>query len=242
MTGRCFPNLILLQEKISHMRISILISLFLLQACQALAQHSLSLHAGYLGTYTRIAEYERIDRFDHLLDSMSLSKSVGSFQAALAVDFDLGKNVYLSTGFHYSRKGLAEVVFTDSTGWPWKTAARQYYAGLSVLVGYKHTFGEGPWGFKAATGLQADFAVGTPNAGALFSAPYYRFFMPFCRFDETDLGWLTEATLTRRLGPGNVELKLNFLYGLSDVLEDAFVIGRPLSAGITVGYSLPLGN
>lgn len=46
----------------------------------ASAQNSLSLHAGYLGTYTRIAEYERIDRFDHLLDSMSLSKSVGSFQ------------------------------------------------------------------------------------------------------------------------------------------------------------------
>ncbi len=204
------------------------------------AQNSIGVEAGFLGTHTSVAEYERIDRNDNLLDSMALKTNVGSFQVALNVDFDLGKNFFLSNGFHYCEKGLAQVTFTDSTGWPWKTAARQNYVGLSMLAGYHFHFRQSRFGLKVATGLQADFAVGTPNPGALFSGPYYRFFMPFSRFNEMDLSWKSEAGVSYKLGPGDVIVKFSYLYGLSDVLEDAFVVGRTMSAGITVGYSFRL--
>jgi len=206
------------------------------------AQNSIGVQVGFLGTHTGIAEYERIERQDFLLDSVTLSTNVGSLQVALNVDIDLGRNFFLSTGFHYSNKGLANVVFTDSTGWPWSTAARQKYTGISLLVGYRLHLKQSKFGFQFATGPKVDFAVGTPNPGALFSAPYYRFFMPFSRFNETDLSWMSEAGVNYKFGPGDVIVRISYLYGLSDVLEDAFVIGRSMSAGITVGYAFSLGK
>jgi hypothetical protein len=218
------------------MKKTLLISILAWIATAAYAQNSIGIHAGYLGTYTAVAEYERIDRTDYLLDSMTLYKRVSSFQAALTADIGLGHGLYLTTGFHYSNKGLEEVDFTDSTGYTWYTPARQHYVGLSVLAGYKFNLKNSRFGFQAATGLQADFAVGTPNGGALFSGPYYRFFMPFSRFNEVDLSWVAEGGCFYSAGPGNVVVKLTYHYGLSDVLEDAFVIGRTMSYGISAGY------
>jgi hypothetical protein len=206
------------------------------------SQNSIGIQMGFLGTHTRIAEYERIDRHDYLLDSMDISPTVGSFQAALTLDLDLGKRFFLSPGFHYSNKGLSNVTFIDSTGWPWQTSARQHYTGLSLMIGYHIPLKQSKFGLQAATGFKADFAVGTPNGGALFSGPYYRFFMPFSRFNEVDLSWMTEAGVTYACGPGGFVLKVSYQYGLSDVLEDAFVVGRSMSFGATVGYSIHLSQ
>ena len=167
---------------------------------QSHAQNSIGITAGFLGTHTGVAEYQRPGRYDYLFDSVTVSTNVGSVQAALNVDFDLGKDFFLSTGFHYSNKGLANVTFTDSTGWPWTTPARQQYVGISVLIGYHIHLKQSRFGLQAATGLQTDFAIGTPNGGALFSGPYYRFFMPFSRFSETDLSLVAEAGATYKLG------------------------------------------
>jgi hypothetical protein len=206
------------------------------------AQNSIGFQAGFLGTYTSVAEYTRTGRTDYLLDSVSLDPMAGSFKASINADIDLGKNLFLSTGFHYCNKGLANVTFTDSTGWPWSTAARQKYLGISMMIGYHFHFSKSKLGLQIATGPQADFAIGTPNGGALFSGPYYRFFMPFSRFNEVDLSWATEAGLTYQIGPGDVVLKVSYLYGLSDVMEDAFVVGRSMSFGISVGYAFRLSK
>jgi hypothetical protein len=224
------------------MKKTILLVFIFGMASQLQAQNSIAVQAGFLGTHTSVAEYERIERFDNLLDSMSLDPDVGSFQAALNVDIDLGKNFFLSTGFHYANKGLANVTFTDSVGWPWTTEAKQKYVGFSMLIGYHFHFRESKFSLQIATGPKVDFAVGTPNPGALFSAPYYRFFMPFCRFNEVDLSWAAEGGVNYKLGPGDIILRVSYLYGLSDVLEDAFVIGRTMSAGITVGYAFKLSK
>ena len=224
------------------MRKIILLIFICLIAVHLLAQNTIGIQAGYLGTYTSIAEYERIERTDYLLDSMAISPSVGSAAVMLNVDIDLGKNFYLSNGFHYINKGLANVSFFDSTGWDWHTAARQKYLGLSMLIGYRIHFHESRFGLQVATGLQTDFAIGTPNPGALFSGPYARFFMPFTRFNELDLSWSTEVGVTYKLGPGDIVLKLSYLYGLSDVLEDAFVVARSMSGGITIGYAIRLSK
>ena len=208
----------------------------------AQGQNSIGIQFGFLGTHTSVAEYERINRHDFLLDSMSISKNVGSVQAALHIDIDLGKNVFLSTGFHYSNKGLANVTFTDSIGWPWSTPARQNYMGISLLAGFRYHFKESKWGIQFATGPQVDFAVGTPNGGALFSGPYYRFFMPFSRFSEVEFSWVAEGGVRYKLGPGDMLLKATYHYGLSDVLEDAFVVGRTISLGLSVGYCFPLSK
>jgi hypothetical protein len=173
---------------------------------------------------------------------MTLSTNVGYVQAAINADIDLGKQFYLATGFHYAAKGLSEVVFTDSIGWPWTTPAKQNYIGLSLQIGYHIPFKNSKISLLVSSGLKADFAIGTPNGGALFSGPYYRFFMPFSRFNELDLSWITEAGVGYRLGPGDLILRLSYQYGLSDIMEDAFVVGRTMSGGITVGYSLRLSK
>ncbi|MDP1622232.1 MAG: hypothetical protein Q8M08_07820 [Bacteroidales bacterium] len=209
---------------------------------QLISQNLIGIQAGFLGTHTRIAEYERIGRMDYLLDSMSFRTNVGSVLTAIHVDVDLGKNFYLSTGFSYSNKGLANVTFTDSVGWPWQTAARQNYIGLSSLIGYRFHFNQSKFGLQIATGPKVDFAIGRPNPGALFSGPYYRFFMPFTRFSEVELSWVGEAGLSYKLGPGDIMLKVTYFHGISDVLEDAFTIGRTISGGITIGYAVRLTN
>lgn len=204
------------------------------------AQNRIGLQAGYLGSYTAVAEYERVERRDYLLDSVDLQKTTGFLQLAAQAEIGLGKGVYLQTGLHYSRKGFDQVTFTDSSGFPWTTAARQHYAGVSGMVGYRHHFKESKWSLSLSSGFQVDFAVGTPNGGALFSGPYHRFFMPFCRFNEVDLTWATEGGVGYQVGPGSVDLKIKYLYGLSDVTEDPYVIGRSMSLGIAVGYSIDL--
>ncbi|MCX6268118.1 MAG: outer membrane beta-barrel protein [Bacteroidetes bacterium] len=206
------------------------------------AQNSIGIQAGFLGTHTSVSEYERINRNDFLLDSMSISSYVGSVQVVVNADIDLGKNVFLSTGFHYCKKGLSDVTFTDSRGGTWSAVATQQYVGLSLLLGYHFHFNQSRLGLHVATGPQADFAVGMPNGGALYSGTYSRFLMPFSRFNELDFSWRAEAGISYKLGPGDVIAKLSYLYGMSDVLEDAFVIGRSMSAGISVGYSFSLGK
>lgn len=206
------------------------------------AQNTIGLQVGFLGTFTSIAEYPRIGRLDYLLDSMTINSNVGSIQAALQTEIDLGRGLYLSPGFHYCQKGLAEVDFTDSTGYIWYTPARQHYGGLSVLVGYKIFFSNSHFGIRFATGPQVDFAIGAPNEGSLFSGPYSRFFMPFSRFNEVDVTWRGEFGAFYALGPGAVEMKLNYQYGLSDILEDPFIVARSQSMGITFGYTLYLSK
>ncbi len=204
------------------------------------AQHRLGIQSGYLINYTAIAEYERIDRHDFLLDSVDLTKTTGSVHAALFVESALGKGLYLHTAFFYQRKGIDAVRFTGEDGYTWRSDARQHYAGIREMIACRGAIRGGKAGWRIATGLGIGFTVGTPNGGALFSGPLYRFFMPFCRYNQVDMGWITEAGLSYRLGPGDLECKLGFEYGLTDVMEDAFIIGRPISGSVMVAYSIPL--
>ena len=110
------------------------------------------------------------------------------------------------------------------------------------MVEYHYMFRNSKFGLLFGTGPQVDYAVGKPNNGALYSGTYSRFFMPFSRYNEVDLSWAVMAGGTFRLGPGDVAVKISYLYGLSDVLEDAFIIGRSSSFGITAGYAFRLGK
>jgi hypothetical protein len=204
-------------------------------------QNSIGVDAGYLYTHTSVAEYVRTGRTDNLLDSVTLSPNIGSFQAALRADIDLGKRFFLSTGFHYSRKGMSEVAFSDSVT-TYFVQASQHYVGISLMLEYHLRFRDSKFGMIFGTGPQVDIAVGKPNDGALYSGSYAKFFMPFSRYNEVDLSWVAMAGATYKFGPGDVVVKLTYQYGLSDVLEDAFVIGRSSSFGISAGYSLKLGK
>jgi hypothetical protein len=208
---------------------------------QGRAQNSIAIDAGYLFSHTSVAEYVRTGRFDNLLDSVSLQPNLSSFQAAFRTNIDLGRRFFLSAGFHYAMKGMSEVAFSD-TATTYFVKASQHYVGLSLIIEYHYAFKNSKFGLIAGTGPQVDFAVGKPNNGVLYSGPYSKFFMPFSRFSETDLSWVVTAGGTYKLGPGDVQVKLAYLYGLSDVLEDPYVVGRSMSFGITAGYALRLGK
>ena len=204
------------------------------------AQNSVGAMFGYQYTHTSVAEYERIDRQNYLLDSMSLSTSTHSILANISTHVALGKNVYLSLGFEYSDKGLDNVVFTDSLGWPWQTTARQKYLGISTQIGYHYQFSHSRFGIEGSTGPKMDFTVGRPNGGTLFSGPYYYFFLPFCEFNEVEISWMAEAAATCKLGPGDIRAAVSFYYGLSDVMKDPWVTGRTITAALMFGYMVKL--
>ncbi|MEI6683952.1 MAG: outer membrane beta-barrel protein [Bacteroidota bacterium] len=208
-------------------------------AIQIMAQNAVGFDAGYLRTHISIAEYIRSGRSTSLLDSVSISPDNGSFQAAFTTDIDLGKGLFLSTGFHYARKGMNRVAFSDSAT-TYFVEATQHYVGLSVLIEYRYKFKKSRFGIFAGAGPQIDFAVGKPNNGVLYSGKGTNLLMPFCRFSETDLSVAVEAGPTFKSGPGDFFVKLCYHYGLSDVLEDPYVIGRSSSFGISAGYRVRL--
>jgi len=205
-------------------------------------QNSIGIQVGFLGTQTRIAEYLRPDQQDYLLDFVTLNQYAASVHAAIIADLDLGKDFFLSTGFHYEQKGLSKVSYTDSNQVVYDVKALQHYLGLSLMIQYRLHFRESKFGMLFATGPKFDFAVGTPNDGSLYSGKYRNYLMPFSRFNDTDVSWGTEVGGTYTLGPGDFILKISYLYGLSDVLEDAFIVGRSQSIGISVGYSFKLSK
>lgn len=207
---------------------------------QLFAQNSIGLQFGFLGTHTSVAEYIRPGRIDYLLDSVNLNSNIGSFHAVINVDVYLGKHFFLSSGFHFEQKGLSDISYTDLNGKTLSVNARQNYMGLSMMIQYRIKFKDRKTGIILGTGPEIDFAVGTPNNGALYAGSYSRFFMPFSRYNETDFSWCLEIAGVYKLGPGDILMKLSYLYGFSDVLEDAFMIGRTQSIGISVGYSFPL--
>jgi Outer membrane protein beta-barrel domain len=204
-------------------------------------QNSISFDAGYLRTHTAVSEYLGYDGISTLLDSVKLDPNIGSFQAALNVNIDLGRRFYLAAGFHYARKGMSDLEYSDTVTTYFVKPA-QHYIGISLLVGYHYRFRKSKFGVFLATGPQVDFAVGLPNNGALYSGGYTKFFMPFSRYNEVDLSWAVEAGPSFKFGPGEIIVKVCYRYGLSDVLEDAFIIGRSSSFGISAGYSLKLGK
>lgn len=205
------------------------------------AQNSISVEAGFLRTHTSVAEYLRYGSSYNLLDVVQLKPDVDAFQAAIKADIDMGKRFFLSTGFHYARKGMGEVSISDSAT-TYYVNPTQHYVGLSVMIEYHYRFKKSKFGVLLETGPQVDFTVGKPNNGALYSGKYYKYFMPFSRFNEVDLSWATDIGGTYKLGPGDVVVKISYRYGLSDVLEDAFIIGRSSSFGFSVGYAVRLGK
>jgi len=219
-----------------------IIAFLLLPAMQVVSQSNIGLRVGFLGTQTRVAEYTRPETTDYLLDHVTLNKLAASLHVALSADLALGKNFSLSTAFHYERKGLSKVSYVDSANYVWEVSAYQHYVGLSMMIQYNLRFRDSKFGMIFATGPKFDFAVGTPNQGALYSGKYRKFFMPFSRYNEVDLSWGAEVGGTYSLGPGDFILRLTYLYGLSDVLEDAYIIGRSQSVGLSIGYAIRLGG
>jgi len=220
----------------------ILYTVFLLMVCQLKGQNSIGLEVGFLGSQTRIAEYLRPDQQDYLLDFVSLNQYAPSLHAAIIAGLDLGKDFFLSTGFHYEQKGLSKVSYTDSNQVVYDVKALQNYLGLSLMIQYRLHFRESKFGMLLGTGPKFDFAVGTPNGGALYSGKYRKYLMPFSRFNEVDVSWGAEVGGTYSAGPGDFILKISYLYGFSDVLEDAFIVGRSQSLGISIGYSFNLSR
>lgn len=215
---------------------------FILILFQSEGQNSIGIQIGFLGTRTSVAEYLRPDQQDYLLDYVTLNRNVGSVHAAIIADIDLGKNLFLSTGFHYEQKGLSKVSYTDSNLVVYDVKALQHYLGLSLMIQYRLHFRESKFGMLIGTGPKFDFAVGTPNDGALYSGKYRNYLMPFSRFNEMDASWGAEVGVTYAVGPGDFILKISYLYGLSDVLEDTFIVGRSQSIGLSLGYSFRLSK
>jgi len=107
----------------------------------AVAQNQVRLKAGFLATYTSIAEYWQPGHGINI-DSVSLDKQVFGPLAALEIDVDLGKNFLLVTGFGYDRKGLKEITHTDIFGDTYSKEARQNYLGLHLQLKYHYHFKE----------------------------------------------------------------------------------------------------
>jgi len=63
---------------------------------------------------------------------------------------------------------------------------------------------------------------------------------PFARFNVVNFCIAVEAGTTFELGPGQLFAKINYFQGLSDVMRDDYVVGKTISFGVDVGYTIPL--
>ena len=216
----------------------VLIMVFSLGSLQG--QNSFSLAAGYLFTHTSVAEYKRPDYNYYLLDYVTLKPNRSSVHVSLTADLDIGNRFYLSTGLHYQQMGISNITFVDTLNDYFSYKANQHYIGWSLLVKYHYQFRESKFGIFAGIGPKVDFAVGYLNIAE--QAPYRArdSMTPFARFNVVDFSIAVEAGATYQLGPGSLLAKINYFQGLSDVLRDPYVVGKTISVGVDVGYTLPL--
>ena len=216
----------------------VLIMIFSLGTLQG--QNSFSLAAGYLFTHTSVAEYKRPDYNYYLLDYVTLKPNRSSVHVSLTADLDIGNRFYLSTGLHYQQMGISNITFVDTLNDYFSYKANQHYIGWSLLVKYHYQFRESKFGIFAGIGPKVDFAVGYLNIAE--QAPYRArdSMTPFARFNVVDFSIAVEAGATYQLGPGSLLAKINYFQGLSDVLRDPYVVGKTISVGVDVGYTLPL--
>ena len=217
--------------------------LFLILFCGLIinlySQNKISLKAGFLSTYTSIAEY-REPRQGFLLDSVDLDKQVFGPLVSFDIDIELGKNFYMVSGFGYDRKGLKEIEHTDAFGVSRSKSARQNYLGLHIQLKYHYHFKNNKFGFFAASGPKVDFAIGGSNYAEYSLVPGNEYFHEFGSFNVVEFLWYTNIGVSYRLGPGELFFDINMLNGLSDALRNRFIIAKTISGGAAIGYSIYL--
>jgi len=216
---------------------------FLIICNIAFAQHQLRVKAGAIATYTAVAEYKRPGNFGYRLDTVSLDQQVAGPLASFEADVSLGKGIYLVTGFGYNRKGLAGIHYTDAvSGSETVREARQNYLGVNIQIKYHYRFRESRFGLYLATGPKIDFAIGEPNYAEFSLALGSEYFHAFGHFNTIEFLWYTNPGVSMVIGPGELLLELFLMNGLSDVITDGYIIGKTTSAGLVVGYSIPLNK
>ncbi len=205
-------------------------------------QTSFSLAAGYLFTHTSVAEYKRPDYNYYLLDYVSVDPNMSSFHASINIDIDLGNQFFFSTGLHYQEMGMSNISFTDTLNDFYSYKANQHYIGWSLLLKYHYQFRHSKFGVFAGVGPKVDFAIGYLNIAE--QAPFRArdSMTPFARFNTIDFSIAVETGATYQLGPGSLFAKINYFQGLSDVLRDDYVVGKTISVGVDVGYTLSLSS
>lgn len=203
-------------------------------------QNSFSLAAGYLFTHTGVAEYKRPDYNYYLLDVVSIDPNRSSFHASLTVDLDLGNRFFLSTGLHYQEMGISSVSFTDTLNDFYSYPANQHYIGWSLLLKYHYRFRDSKFGLFAGVGPKVDFAVGYLNIAEQAPWRAANTLTPFARFNTIDFSIAAEVGVPYLLGTGSLFPKVNYYQGLSDVLRNDYIVGKTISVGADVGYTLHL--
>ncbi|MBE0646616.1 MAG: PorT family protein [Bacteroidales bacterium] len=204
------------------------------------AQNSFSLAAGYIYTHTSVAEYKRPENNYYFLDYVSIDPNRSSFHVSLNADIDLGNRFFFSTGIHYQEMGMSNINFIDTLNDFYSYKANQHYIGWSLLLKYHYTFRDSKFGIFAGVGPKVDFAVGYLNIAEQAPFRAANSMTPFARFNTVDFEIAIEAGVTYKLGPGSIIAKINYYQGLSDVMRDDYVVGKTISVGGDVGYSLNL--
>jgi hypothetical protein len=218
------------------MKIYLLFASFCLLTVIASAQNQLRISGGVLSTSTTVSEYSRgLDYFFY--DSVFLDTRVTRPAVNIDVDIDLGKHFFFTTGLSYSTKGITSINYTKVAYW---YGAQQEYIGLKINLKYHHKFSDGKFGIFAAAGGKADFTVGGPTSAEIAILDGAQYFQAFGTFKPVDFSLLTNFGISYRLGPGDIILDISFQNGLTDVLEDQFIVGRSFSMGAGIGYSLYL--
>ncbi|HSG67226.1 MAG TPA: outer membrane beta-barrel protein [Bacteroidales bacterium] len=204
------------------------------------AQNQIRVKIGALGTYTAVAEYIRPGNAGYLIDSIDLDQQVFGMLAAIEMDIDLGKNFFLVAGFGYNRKGLSNITYNDILTGTYTRAARQNYLGINLQLKYHYRFKQSGFGVFLSTGPKIDFAIGEPNYAEYSLSIGKEYFHAFGHYNFAEFIWYTNPGVTYSLGPGELYLDVNLLNGLSDIINDSYIIGKTTSFGISFGYSFNL--
>ncbi len=212
--------------------------IFCVIATQSISQNQIRIRGGVLSTNTTVSEYSRGLSYFYY-DSVTLDTRRTTPQVNIDIDIDLGKRFFLTTGLGYSKKGLPSVYYINGDYW---YPAKQEYMGMNIQLKYHHKINDGKLGVFAAAGFKADFTVGGPNDSQIAIMDGNEYFNAFGTFNQVDFSMLTNVGISYKVGPGDITLDVSFQNGLSDVIQDPFIVGRTFSIGGSIGYSFYIHN
>lgn len=206
------------------------------------SQNNISLHFGYLSTSTSTAEIQTRGGYFYS-DSVSTEQINNSFYAGIDFDIDLGTNFYLSNGISYSRKGIGTITYTPVNAPSVAYYSDDDYIGYTLMLKYRiNLMSNHKLRLILGAGLKSDFHLVPLDTKFLYSGEGAEFINAYKNTVPVELIGVGRLEIAYKLGIGDLSLNFLFQKGLTDIINNPYIVGKTDSFGVNLGYTFYLNN
>lgn len=218
------------------MKKTVLITVLYFLTFVVVGQNNISLNLGYLSTSTSTVEVPNSDDFFYS-DSVNFDPSSTAFYAGIDFDIDLGTNFYLSNGISYSKKGYGTITYTPANTSSVGFYSDDEYVGITMMLKYRiNLISNHKLRLIIGAGLKSDFHLVPLDTKFLYSDKGEEFINAYKNTAAIELLAIGKIGIAYKLGIGDLSFNLLFQKGLTDMIQNQYIIGKTDSFGINVGY------